>query len=69
MRLCLVLLLALLLPACIHEMRRDCAVQVLDHPAKPYPAGRIRVTCDGHDRAVIDAERVHLPAEGTDAAR
>ena len=60
------LLAILWLSACsAREIRRDCAVQVLDHPSLPRPAGRIAVTCDGLRRATIDAGAVHLPAEAT----
>lgn len=58
------LLLLAMLCGCATEVRRDCAVQVLDHPRLGRPAGRIRVVCDGLPRATIDADRVDLPAEG-----
>jgi hypothetical protein len=57
------LLLCLLLSACAGvERRTDCTVQVLDHPSKPRPAGRIVVLCDGLRRATIDAEHVYTGA-------
>ena len=41
------------------EQRQTCTVAIHDHPKLPRPAGRIKVRCDGVDRATIDARRVH----------
>lgn len=43
------------------EQRQTCTVAIHDHPKLPRPAGRIKVRCDGKDRATIDAKRVHVP--------
>ena len=55
------LLLALLLVAgcSAPEQRKTCTVAIHNHPTLPRPAGRIKVRCDGVDRATIDARRVH----------
>lgn len=61
--LALVVLLALLCTeGCgAAEQRTTCTVAIHDHPTLPKPAGRIKVRCDGKDRATIDAKRVHVP--------
>ena len=41
------------------EQRKSCTVAIHNHPTLPRPAGRIKVRCDGKDRATIDARRVH----------
>ena len=41
------------------EQRISCTVAIHNHPTMPRPAGRIKVRCDGVDRATIDARRVH----------
>ena len=41
------------------EQRRACTIAIHNHPTLPRPAGRIKVRCDGVDRATIDAKRVH----------
>jgi len=43
------------------EQRKSCTIAIHDHPKLPRPAGRIKVRCDGVDRATIDAKRVHVP--------
>ena len=54
------LLIVLLLVGCgAPEQRRACTVAIHNHPTLPRPAGRIKVRCDGVDRATIDAKRVH----------
>jgi hypothetical protein len=50
---------ALLLVGCGAEQRQTCTVGIHNHPTLPRPAGRIKVRCDGLDRATIDARRVH----------
>lgn len=56
----LLFLLALSLEGCsAPEQRQTCTVAIHDHPTLPRPAGRIKVRCDGLDRATIDARRVH----------
>ena len=57
--LAIALAIALLLSSCGAEQRRDCTVGIHNHPTLPRPAGRIKVRCDGVDRATIDAKRVH----------
>lgn len=54
------LLLLIWLAGCsAPEQRQTCTVAIHDHPKLPRPAGRIKVRCDGVDRATIDARRVH----------
>lgn len=56
----LVVGVALLLTSCgAPEQRTTCTVAIHDHPELPRPAGRIKVRCDGVDRATIDAKRIH----------
>ncbi len=57
--LAIALAIALLLSSCGAEQRKACTVGIHDHPTLPRPAGRIKVRCDGVDRATIDARRVH----------
>jgi hypothetical protein len=57
MRLAVVALL--LVAGCGAEQRKTCTVGIHNHPTLPRPAGRIKVRCDGTDRATIDAKRVH----------
>ena len=60
----LLLVIGLLVPCvagCSAEQRTTCTVAIHDHPTLPRPAGRIKVRCDGKDRATIDARRVHAP--------
>jgi uncharacterized lipoprotein YmbA len=49
----------LLVAGCSAEQRTTCTVGIHNHPTLPRPAGRIKVRCDGVDRATIDARRVH----------
>jgi hypothetical protein len=53
------LIVLLLVAGCGAEQRRACTVAIHNHPTLPRPAGRIKVRCDGVDRATIDAKRVH----------
>ena len=57
--LAIALAIALLLSSCSAEQRKTCTVAIHNHPTLPRPAGRIKIRCDGLDRATIDARRVH----------